>query len=44
MPRDAEAKAVLARDHLAGKEMEVGRYYSCKKAPISPPSTASRRW
>jgi outer membrane protein assembly factor BamD len=25
--RDAEAKAVLARDHLAGKEMEVGRYY-----------------
>jgi outer membrane protein assembly factor BamD len=25
--RDAEAKALLARDHLAGKEMEVGRYY-----------------
>ncbi len=25
--RDAEAKAVLARDHLAGKEMEIGRYY-----------------
>ena len=25
--QDAEAKAVLARDHLAGKEMEVGRYY-----------------
>lgn len=25
--KDAEAKAVLARDHLAGKEMEVGRYY-----------------
>ncbi|MBL8907661.1 MAG: outer membrane protein assembly factor BamD [Rhizobiales bacterium] len=24
---DAAAKAVLARDHLAGKEMEVGRYY-----------------
>ena len=24
---DADAKAVLARDHLAGKEMEVGRYY-----------------
>jgi outer membrane protein assembly factor BamD len=24
---DAEQKAVLARDHLAGKEMEVGRYY-----------------
>jgi len=25
--KDAKAKAVLARDHLAGKEMEVGRYY-----------------
>jgi outer membrane protein assembly factor BamD len=25
--RDAAAKAILARDHLAGKEMEVGRYY-----------------
>jgi outer membrane protein assembly factor BamD len=25
--RDAEAKALLARDHLAGKEMEIGRYY-----------------
>lgn len=24
---DAEIKARLARDHLAGKEMEVGRYY-----------------
>ncbi len=24
---DAEAKAKLARDHLAGKEMEIGRYY-----------------
>jgi outer membrane protein assembly factor BamD len=24
---DAKAKALLARDHLAGKEMEVGRYY-----------------
>ncbi len=24
---DAKAKAKLARDHLAGKEMEVGRYY-----------------
>ena len=24
---DAAKKAVLARDHLAGKEMEVGRYY-----------------
>jgi outer membrane protein assembly factor BamD len=25
--RDAEKKARIARDHLAGKEMEVGRYY-----------------
>ncbi|MGE0237306.1 MAG: outer membrane protein assembly factor BamD [Parvibaculaceae bacterium] len=25
--QDAQAKATLARDHLAGKEMEVGRYY-----------------
>lgn len=25
--RDAGRKALLARDHLAGKEMEVGRYY-----------------
>jgi outer membrane protein assembly factor BamD len=25
--RDAEIKADLARDHLAGKEMEIGRYY-----------------
>ncbi len=24
---DAEQKVVVARDHLAGKEMEVGRYY-----------------
>jgi outer membrane protein assembly factor BamD len=25
--RDAEIKVDLARDHLAGKEMEIGRYY-----------------
>ena len=25
--QDAANKAILARDHLAGKEMEVGRYY-----------------
>jgi outer membrane protein assembly factor BamD len=25
--RDAQLKADLARDHLAGKEMEIGRYY-----------------
>ena len=29
--RDAKRKAVLARDHLAGKEMEVGRYYLERK-------------
>ncbi len=29
--RDAKRKAVLARDHLAGKEMEVGRYYLKRK-------------
>jgi outer membrane protein assembly factor BamD len=32
---DADAKAVLARDHLAGKEMEVGRYYLRKKAYVA---------
>ena len=26
---------MLARDHLAGKEMEVGRYYSRKKAYLA---------
>jgi outer membrane protein assembly factor BamD len=33
--RDAEAKAVLARDHLAGKEMEVGRYYQGRQAHLA---------
>jgi len=33
--RDAEAKAVLARDLLAGKEMEVGRYYLNKRAYVA---------
>jgi outer membrane protein assembly factor BamD len=33
--RDAEAKAVLARDHLAGKEMEVGRYYQGQSAHLA---------
>jgi len=33
--RDAEAKAVLARDHLAGKEMEVGRYYQARSAHLA---------
>ncbi len=32
---DAEAKAVLARDHLAGKEMEVGRWYLNKRAYLA---------
>ena len=29
--RDAKLKAELAQDHLAGKEMEVGRYYQRKR-------------
>lgn len=29
--RDARLKATLCRDHLAGKEMQVGRYYQGKK-------------
>ncbi len=33
--RDAEAKAVLARDHLAGKEMEIGRYYLTKRSHLA---------
>ncbi|HKR24255.1 MAG TPA: outer membrane protein assembly factor BamD [Allosphingosinicella sp.] len=33
--QDAEGKAVLARDHLAGKEMEVGRYYLKKRAYVA---------
>ena len=33
--RDAEAKAILARDHLAGKEMEVGRYYQERSAHLA---------
>jgi outer membrane protein assembly factor BamD len=33
--QDAEAKAVLARDHLAGKEMEVGRYYIKNRAYVA---------
>jgi outer membrane protein assembly factor BamD len=33
--RDAEAKAVLARDHLAGKEMEIGRYYLDQSAYLA---------
>ncbi|QPC44890.1 outer membrane protein assembly factor BamD [Kaustia mangrovi] len=33
--KDAKAKAVLARDHLAGKQMEVGRYYLNKRAYVA---------
>ena len=33
--RDAEQKAKLARDHLAGKEMEVGRYYLKKGSHLA---------
>jgi outer membrane protein assembly factor BamD len=33
--RDADAKAVLARDLLAGKEMEIGRYYLKKRAYVA---------
>ena len=33
--RDADAKAVLARDHLAGKEMKIGRYYLKRSAYVA---------
>lgn len=33
--RDAEAKGILAKDHLAGKEMEIGRYYQKKRAHLA---------
>jgi outer membrane protein assembly factor BamD len=33
--RDAALKADLARDHLAGKEMEIGRYYQSKQAYVA---------
>jgi outer membrane protein assembly factor BamD len=33
--RDAELKLGLARDHLAGKEMEIGRYYQRQKQYIA---------
>jgi outer membrane protein assembly factor BamD len=33
--RDAELKLALARDHLAGKEMEIGRYYLSQKQYIA---------
>lgn len=33
--RDAELKVGLAKDHLAGKEMEIGRYYLTQKQYIA---------
>jgi outer membrane protein assembly factor BamD len=33
--RDSQAKAVLAKDHLAGKEMKVGRYYLNQEAYVA---------
>ena len=33
--KDAKAKMVLIRDHLAGQEMEVGRYYLSQKNYLS---------
>lgn len=33
--QDAEAKMVLIKDHLAGQEMEVGRYYLLQKNYLS---------
>lgn len=33
--RDAALKADLARDHLAGKEMEIGRYYQEREAYVA---------
>ncbi len=32
---DAKRKSILARDHLAGKEMKVGRYYLKKHAYVA---------
>jgi outer membrane assembly lipoprotein YfiO len=40
---DAGQRAQLARDHLAAKEMDVGRYY-LKNGSILPASTVSRPW
>lgn len=33
--KDAERKALLAKDHLAGKEMKIGRYYLRKQSYIA---------
>jgi len=38
--RDARIKIDLTRDHLAGKEMEIGRFYE-RQGQRSPRSTAS---
>ncbi len=41
--RDARLKIDLCRDHLAGKEMEVGRYYE-QQHSMPPRSAASSAW
>ena len=33
--RDAQLKFDLAQDHLAGKEMEIGRYYLKRNHPVA---------
>jgi outer membrane protein assembly factor BamD len=33
--KDAQLKVDLARDHLAGKEMDIGRYYMRQKAYVA---------
>lgn len=38
---DAQAKIRFARDQLAGKEMQIGRYYMERKEYLLPPSRAS---
>ena len=39
----AQKKIAMARDQLAGKEMDIGRFYE-RSATSSAPSTASRSW
>ena len=42
--KSAQMKFELALDHLAGKEMEIGRYYLSAAASTPPRSTASASW
>ena len=42
--RDAQLKIDLCRDHLAGKEMEIGRWYQGQTALSKPRSAASSAW